>query len=196
MRQMGVYLLGCGLALSALTVDARLYRWVDEHGKVQYSDSRPPGNIKDLTELDQRGIVRKSPEKKASAAELAQQESEQKVVLEQKRRDRALLESFTRTEEIDVLRDRQINAVDARVQTNKLRSQAAQDKLKRLTAQADAALKARKKSAEALQADMASTRKELAVLDAEAQKLSVEIATIKERAEADKKRFLELRGAP
>lgn len=197
MSRMGTYILGGALTLCALTVDARLYRWVDEHGNVQYSDRLPPANIKDMTELDQRGMVRKAPEKKASAGELAQQASEQKTVQEQKRRDRALLQSFSHPEEIDMLRDRQINTVEARVQTNKLRTQGAQDKLKRLTAQADALIKTGKKPVDTTrQADLESTHKELGMLDAEAQKMSAEIATIKERAEADKKRFFELRGSP
>ncbi len=196
MSRMGTYILGGALTLCALTVDARLYRWVDEHGNIQYSDRLPPANIKDMTELDQRGMVRKAPEKKASAGELAQQASEQKIVQEQKRRDRALLQSFSRPEEIDMLRDRQITAVEARVQTNKLRTQGTQDKLRRLTAQADTSIKVGKKPVDTRQADLESTHKELGMLDAEAQKMSAEIATIKERAEADKKRFLELRGSP
>jgi len=193
---MGAYILGSTLALAALTVEARLYRWVDEHGNVQYSDSHPPGNAKDMIELDSRGMVRKAAGKKASAGELAQQEAEQKIVQEQKRRDHALLESFSRPEEIDVLRDRQINAVEARVQTNKLRSQALQDKLKSLKAQVEAVTKARKKPVDAVQEDLELARKELDGLDAEAKKMTVEIAAIKERAEVDKKRFIELSGAP
>ncbi|MDR3411471.1 MAG: DUF4124 domain-containing protein [Formivibrio sp.] len=193
---MSANIFGVILALTALTVDARLYRWVDEHGNVQYSDSAPSGNVRDLTELDQRALVRKRQEKKVSASELAQQAAKQKMTLEQERRDNALLQSFGRPEEIDVLRDRQLNAVDARVQTNKLRIQEAQDKLGRLTAQADALAKAGKMPNESLQADIASTRQELGVFDAEAKKMAAEITVIKERAEADKKRLLELRGAP
>lgn len=188
------YLLGAVLALCALTADARLYRWVDEQGNVQFSDRPPAGNAKDLNELDQRGMVRRAPEKKASSGEIAQQASEQKAVQEQKRRDHALLQSFTRPEEIDLLRDRQISAVETRAQTNKLRSQGAQNKLKRLAAQTDALKKAGKKPNDTLQADLDATHKELDALAAEEQKMALEIAAIKERAEADKQRFIELRG--
>lgn len=192
---MSAYLLGVVLALCTVTADARLYRWVDEHGNVQFSDKPPIGNVKELNELDQRGMVRRAPGKKASSGEIAQQESEQKMIQVQKRRDHALLQSFTRPEEIDLLRDRQIGAVETRAQTNKLRSQGAQNKLKRLTAQTEALKKAGKKPNDTLQADLDATRKELDVLAAEEQKMTLEITAIKERAEADKKRFLELRGS-
>lgn len=192
---MRAYLLGLVVALCAVTAEARLYRWVDEHGNVQFSDKPPTGQVKELNELDQRGMVRRAPEKKASSGELAQQASEQQMIQAQKRKDHALLQSFTRPEEIDLLRDRQISAVETRSQTNKLRSQGAQNKLKRLTAQTDALKKAGRTPNDTLQADLDATRKELDVLAAEEQKMALEITAIKERAEADKKRFQELRGS-
>lgn len=181
------------LAFSALTVNARIYRWVDEHGKVQFSDSPPPSGKQTATEYDTQGMVRKVPEKAASAGEIAAREAEKKKQLEQKRKDAALLQSFSRPEEIDLLRDRQINAVNARVQTNKIRQQTVEGNLKRLTERQAALSKAGKKVPDSIAADIGSARAELSVLQVESRKLDAEIQGIKEKAEADKKRLQELR---
>ena len=44
----------CSLAHAAV-----VYRWVDDAGKVQYSDKPPVGQAKSLKELDKSGRVRK-----------------------------------------------------------------------------------------------------------------------------------------
>ena len=181
------------LICSTLTANARIYRWVDEHGKVQFSDSPPPSGKQTATEYDTQGMVRKVPEKIASAGEIAAREAEKKKQLEQKRKDAELLQSFSRPEEIDLLRDRQINAVNARVQTNKVRQQTVEGNIKRLTDRAAALSKAGKKVPESIAADIGTARAEQAVLLAESRKLDAEIQGIKEKAEADKKRLQELR---
>lgn len=194
MKQTRTFILAGLLVCVALAAEARLYRWVDDRGNVQYSDSPPPGGAKSISELDQRGMVRKTQEKALTTEEIAQQEVARQKELDMKRRDKALLMSFSRTEEIDFLRNRQIDAVLSRVQTTKLRRQTAEDKLKRLATQENALTKAKKKLPDALLADAENTRKEISVLEAEAKKQDAEIASINERAEADKKRFIELRG--
>lgn len=181
------------LVFSALTANARVYRWVDENGKVQFSDSPPPNGKQAATEYDTQGMVRKVPEKPVSADEIAAREAEKKRVIEQKRRDSALLQSFSHPQEIDLLRDRQVNAVNARVQTNKLRKQTVETNLKRLTDREASLAKSGRKIPDAVTADIAAARYELLVLQTEAQKLDAEIAAIKDKAEADKKRLQELR---
>lgn len=194
MNKIGVLALILLLAFFSLEAQARLYRWVDDKGNVQFSDKPPPSDAKGLAELDQRGMVRKEQEKPVSASEISQKEAEKQAQVAQRRRDNALLQSFSRPDEIDFLRDRQIMAVNARVQTNKLRRQAMEEKLKRLTAQVDGLTKAKKTVPPAVAADLEGARKELAALDADAEKMATEIVGIKERAEADKKRLQELRG--
>lgn len=176
-------------------VEARLYRWTDAQGNVHYSDKLPDSQAQGLTELDQRGMVRKTPEKRASAGDLARQQEEQKALLEQKRRDRALLDSFSSPAEIDALRDRQINAVQARQQTILVRAQELQGKQAKLKQQADALRQKKKKIPEALTQDMLAADKDADRLNLESKKMADEIDAIKSRAEHDKNRLLELRGA-
>lgn len=196
MNKAGVFFLAVCLACVALAAEARLYRWVDENGKVQFSDNPPPANAKGLTELDQRGTVRKMPSRAASAGEVAERAAERQRMLEQRRRDRALLQSFSRPEEIDFLRDRQIEAVEARRQTNALQRQAVNEKVSRLTAQAESLANGGRPVPNSVTGGLESARRELSALDVDLRKMDEEIAAIRARAEADKRRFIELRGLP
>lgn len=196
MNKAGILLIPAALLSLSQTGDARLYRWVDEQGNVYYSDKKPPTDAKGLTELDQRGIVRKAPENSLSASEAARQEAERKAVLEQRRRDKALLDSFSNTDEIDELRERQVAAIEARRQTVLLLGNQNREKLARLNAEAERFTKKNRKAPAALAGDIDSTRKQLETLDTESRKLVEEIAAINERADLAKKRFLELRSSP
>lgn len=192
--KIGIYIFSALMLSMMMSVDARLYRWTDGQGNVHYSDKMPDSSAKGLTELDQRGMVRKTPEKKISAEDIARQEVEQKALLEQKRRDKALLDSFSNTAEIDALHDRQISAVQVRQQNIQLRMQETGEKHRRLTAQISVLTQKRKKVPEVLAEDAATTQKELDRLEAETRKSADEIDAIKERTEQDKKRYTELRG--
>lgn len=188
-----VYLLGLILLLPVLA-EARVYRWVDGSGRVQFTDSPPPAEAQGVTELDAQGLVRKKAEVKASAAEIARQQADKKKEEEQRRRDRALILSFTHPSEIDRVRDGQIDAVNARAQTSKLRLQSAREKLNRLKQQAGA-LQSRKRPIPAdLAQDIAATEAEITQMQLEQKQQQEEIRLLNEKAEADKKRLIELMG--
>ncbi len=175
--------------------DARLYRWADEQGNVYYSDKMPDAQAKSVTELDRRGMIRKVPAHQASAGELARQEEAQKLRQIQRRRDKALLDSFSSTAEIDALRDRQIDAVAVRRQTILLREQEATGKYEHLIQQADLLRRKNKKIPDALSENIDMTRLELERLKLDSSKAMDEITSIRDRAEYDKKRYIELSGA-
>lgn len=191
----GIAFVAIATLFVAMMADARLYRWTDEHGNVHFSDKKPDANAKGVAELDQRGIVRKTPEKQMSTENAARQSAEQKETLEQRRRDKALLDSFSNVAEIDALRDRQVGAVEVRLQTAQLRRQEVQEKQGRLTAQIQSLTQRGRKVPESLGQELAATGKEMERLESEAQNIRNEISAIRMRAEADKKRYIELRGA-
>lgn len=195
MKKAGILIIPAALLTLSQAGDARLYRWIDEQGNVYYSDKKPPTDAKGLTELDQRGIVRKAPDNSISASEAARQEAERKAVLEQRRRDKALLDSFSNTDEIEELRQRQAAAVEARLQTVHLLGNQNREKLARLNAEAERYARKNRKVPASLSGDIDSTRKQLETLDAESRRLTEEMAAINERADQAKKRFLELRSA-
>ncbi|QKJ66344.1 DUF4124 domain-containing protein [Deefgea piscis] len=172
---------------------ATVYRWVDETGKVQYSDKPPVGQSKSLMELDKSARIRKGNEAILTTEEKQALEEKKRAEQEQRRADKALLQSFSKPEEVDLLRDRQIEAVDAGMQTNVLRRTTVQ---KRLDAQQSKLNKLsnnqRAVSAELL-ADIAVTKKELADIDSAIATQQRAVIAIKEKAELQKKRLIELR---
>ncbi len=179
--------------LVAVSAQAQLYRWVDDNGQVQYSDKPPvTGPKKGVSELDSQGIVRKTPAVPLSPEEKAKQEADRTQALDRERRDRALLQSFSNTHEIDVLRDRQIESVQGVIQTNSLRRQSSEAKLDRLNKQLESYKKHGKEPPADLTGEVAAAQKEIADINADTQAKQVAIQSIRQRAEDDKKRLTEL----
>jgi len=117
------------LLLAALAVSqpalAKMYKWVDEKGEVHYGDTVPPQySNQGREELSKKGTVLKKTEgaltpeqRQAKEAEEAQKKAEQQKALEQKRRDKALLNTYTNEKEIDLTRDRNLRPLDMQIQS-------------------------------------------------------------------------------
>ncbi len=117
------------LLLAALAVSqpalAKMYKWVDEKGEVHYGDTVPPQYANQgREELSKKGTVLKKTEgaltpeqRQAKEAEEAQKKAEQQKALEQKRRDKALLNTYTNEKEIDLTRDRNLKPLDMQIQS-------------------------------------------------------------------------------
>lgn len=201
MRCTTILLCLCAIALNA-TAGERLYKWVDENGKIQYSDKPPMREAeKGVTELSRQGLaIHKTeglltPEQRAARdAELAKQREEAQKQLEARRRDLALMKSFTKTSEIDAIRDRNIEQLAAGVQSDKQRVEAANKRIEAFQKQVDRFVKSKKPVPDDMKADMAEKQAELAKINDHIAQQEKEIEQVKARAEADKKRLLELRG--
>lgn len=109
------------LALFCLsTAFAGVYKWTDEKGVVHYADSVPPEYVNRATvQINQQGLAIKKNEaaltpeqRKAIEDEEAKKKQAAKDATEQKRRDEALLNSYTDEKEIDIVRRRNISVVD------------------------------------------------------------------------------------
>ncbi|WP_028451616.1 DUF4124 domain-containing protein [Chitinilyticum aquatile] len=181
------------LCLVALNAHAKLYRWVDEKGQVQYSD-KPPINAQKVSEVDRSGRVRQGSEAQTfSEAEKASQVAEKRRQLEQERRDRALLQTYSRVEELDARRDLQIESVQAGITSNTLRRQTVVARMQKLQGQYDSLQKRKRPIPDDLNAEIELTRKEIAEIDRNIAKQKDEIATIRQRSEEDKRRWTELK---
>jgi hypothetical protein len=112
-------LLAMTFAFATDTADAKMYRWVDEDGKVHYSDQVPPSEAKQArSELNSRGIevdrveAAKTPEEIARQRELEKLRAEQQRLIEkQEAEDRVLLATFRSEDDIIMARDGKITAV-------------------------------------------------------------------------------------
>ncbi|MBU0500110.1 MAG: DUF4124 domain-containing protein [Gammaproteobacteria bacterium] len=103
---------------------AKLYRWVDDQGKVFYSDKVPPSEVQHkLDTLNQQGVVverteaAKTKEELAREAELEKRRLEQQhLIEEQKKADRVLLRTFRAEDDIFMARNGKLASIDAKIQ--------------------------------------------------------------------------------
>ncbi|MHB1590673.1 MAG: DUF4124 domain-containing protein [Sulfuricella sp.] len=179
----------------------KLYSWVDEHGETHYGNAVPPrysqqGNA----ELNQRGVVVKktdaalTPEqRKAKEDELARQKEEEKKKLEQKRRDTALLNTYTTENEIDLVRDRNLQQGELQLQSMELRAKQVQPRLDQARKRAEDLVARKKPLPLDLQQELEETGKEMRRLQEMIKQKRMEMDAIRARFEDDKKRFRELR---
>jgi len=182
------------LALCTAPVSAKLYRWVDEAGRVQYSD-KPPSITPSsgISELNKSGMVKTTPLPVVSKEEQEKKLQEQAQQKEQQRKDRALLESFSRPEEIDIIRDRRISIIQSAMSANTMRLQTATQHKERIEKQMSRLNKKHKPIPADLDAEYGLAKKELQEIKNDNKTKLIEIETVKAKAEEDKKRLVELR---
>ena len=191
--------LATALAMAITAAEAALYRWVDENGRVQYSDT-PPQKDKSAVQLSNRGLVLKkmdgalSPEQqKAKEAEEARKRAEDAKAAEQRRQDSALLQSFTTVNEIDMKRDREINGVEIAIANLREQERALGARLAEDRKRAEALDKGKKPLPDGLKEDILRAEAEKKVFEEEIKRKYDEIAATKSRYEALKKRYIVLR---
>ncbi len=141
--------LSCALMLLAFgfasTPGAATYKWTDEDGKVHYSDKAPPEAPKGAAVLDKQGRqVKKieaplTPEQiKAKADEDARQRATAKARDDQARKDRALMQSYTSENEIELARNRAVSTLEAQIASAQTFSETLQRQQKNLAARKQA----------------------------------------------------------
>jgi predicted RNase H-like nuclease (RuvC/YqgF family) len=179
---------------------AKIFKWVDEKGVTHYGESIPP-EYKDQasTEMSKHGLtVRKidaattgNDQKKAAEEKAARDREEKQRAFEQRRRDMALMNTYTSAREIDEHRERTLQVPMQTLKGLEPRLKKAQDRLASLQGQA-AALAKKGKSTEMLEQDIADEKAEIDSLKADMDRGQAQIEAIKAKFDADKKRFLEL----
>lgn len=105
------YLLPLALLVLMAPAQAKMYKWVDAQGNVHYSDTLPQAAAgRGNAEIGKTGqTVKKTEsaeEKRARLEREADAAEKKKVESEQKRKDQALLSTYTTEQEIDLSRDR------------------------------------------------------------------------------------------
>lgn len=122
--------------VSATAQSKRLYRWVDDQGKVHYSDVVPPKESQHgRSRLNNKGITlekiapAKTRQQLAQEARLANlRAKKQKIIAEQQAYDRVLLRTFRNSDEIQM-------TLDGKLQTIDLLNRLTYDNIKRLKEQ-------------------------------------------------------------
>lgn len=178
----------------------KMYKWVDEHGVTHYGQTIPP-EYRDQAaeEMNRRGITLRriepagTPEERRALEEkLERDREEQKRLADQKRRDRALMNTYGSADEIDVARDRNLAMPIQALRNLEPRLKKAQTRLANLEARRDEQIRAGKTPSDYLLEDIEGEGREVRGLRADMDRQSAQIATIRTRYEADRKRFIEL----
>lgn len=157
------------LAVASFAGMAQLYRWVDEDGKVHYSDRLPPEAANQgRTELSEEGVPMrevdpaKTREEWLRERELERLRKEQQALLEEQRNaDQILLRTYRSADDLLMMRDGKIAAIDVMIQQIKGNIRRLQNRINRLQADAADLERAGKPVHPALERDMAATRESI-----------------------------------
>ncbi|TAN75416.1 MAG: DUF4124 domain-containing protein [Gallionella sp.] len=189
-----------GMAFS-LPAAAKMYKWVDDKGITHYGETIPPEFAnKGRAELSKDGRVVKKEgaltpeERRAKEQADARKHDSEEATLEQKRRDNALINTYSNVKEIDLARSRNLQQLDARINSVNSQVKMASDNLLGLQNESDGFTKAGKKIPASLQEDLQESRARLAKLQQDLEKSRAEKAAVEARYDADKVRYRELTG--
>ena len=191
------------LALACPPAEAqKVYRWVDKNGQVHYGDKVPPEYAEqDRDILDESGIKvghqpgADTPEKarQREAQERAAAEAEERA-----RRDRMLLQTYQSPEEIELLRARRIDQIDAQLTIQEQSLATLKARRDQHLAQASRyAPRSAKPDApplpEGLAADLEQSESDIRVQEENLQRKRDERTAVNRKFDEDLKRFNELR---
>ncbi len=177
-------------AAFSLSAEARLYKWVDEKGETHYGEVMPPEYAgQNHIQFDDKGREVKPQEKKAAPQEAAVDPA----AVEQKRRDQALLNSYTTEQEIDLARDRNLQQINARMDGIRMRLKSAEDDVAGYQKEKNSLLQAHKPVAKDLEDDLGRATARVERLKTDLSNSQAEADSIRARYDADKQRFGELK---
>jgi len=158
------------LTLQSLSaMGAKLYRWVDDEGNVQFSDKVPPEHAhRERSRLNEQGLEVERVDRAQTKEEVAREKElerlraeKERLIKEQQARDQVLLRTFRSEDDILMARDGKLASIDVQIKVG-------QDAIKRLKLrladmQKNAATQERQNGfvAKRLQQDIEKTRSQM-----------------------------------
>ena len=194
-----LWLIGA-LALAAPAL-GKTYKWVDDQGVTHYGETVPPEYAgKDRSELNPAGRVVNTrdvltPEEREAKqqAELRKRQ-EAEALQEQRRKDKALMNTYSSVGEIELARSRNLQQVEARLKSLKAQITMAQESHSNLRAEEERYRAAGKPVPASLHDDLGDSQARLERLHQDHQKGEAEKALVNERFNAEIQRYRELTG--
>jgi hypothetical protein len=192
-------LLFCAAALCAavsLNAEAKLYKWVDENGTTHYGEVIPPEYANREAKKLEKGRVteRKDTFESAKQKTTKTEAVEDKATVEARRRDEALMASYSNEQEIDLARDRALTQVDARINSYTVLLKSAQATLDDLHKESDSFTQKGRKIPASLTEDIANAEARVVKLQKDLDTSQKDAEAVKARYEADKQRYRQLKG--
>lgn len=190
--------LGATLVLFAAfgaTAEAKLYKWVDDKGETHYGEVIPPEYAdKDKVQFNEKGREIKKKEAGSKDASGDKTIEEERALIDRRRKDKALVSTYSNEREIDLARDRNLQQVEARINSVQLLVKSAQESLDGFHKEAEGLKKSGGKVPASLQADINNAEDKLARLKQDLTKAEEKAAAVRASFEADKMRYRELTG--
>lgn len=169
---------------------ARIVKWKDEKGVTHYGDKIPPQYAnRENSLINKQGITVQQ-----NKPEIPQDKAAELAKLEQEKKDRALLGTFTNADEIDLTRDRNLEPDLLALKNLQQDRAVAQKKLDKSNAAAESYSKLKKTPPANVVDEIKTNKTELGKIDQRIKERQLAIDSIRKRFDEDKKRYLMLRG--
>lgn len=182
------------LAAFSATAEAKLYKWVDEKGTTHFGETIPPEYAnKDRVQYNDKGSLVK-PKPSAKEGDSASKAVEDQATKDQRRKDSALLNTYSNEKEIDLALGRNLQQVEARISSIHMLQKSAQESLAGYQKEAEQMKAAGRKIPASLQSDIADSEKKIAQLKEDLIQAESKAAAVKASFAADKARYVELTG--
>jgi len=196
--------LSCAAALlfsAHIAAQQRMYKCVDDKGKVYYTQVPPKECIgRDTQEISRQGRVTKrteaalTPEQQAAREEERKKQQGQEIAArEEKRKNQALLNTYSSEKDLEDARGRALKDNEVAIQESEKRIAGAEKRKKELEAEKEFYLKKPMppKLLDALKNNEVEIRNQRELLEAKKK----QVANINAKYDEDKRRYLELTGA-
>ena len=179
--------------------------WKDKAGKTVGCGDKVPPEYQDgaSRELNKRGVTVKQSEpplseaqKKELQAEAERKAAESQVAAQQKRRDKALLDTFTTDKEIDLKRNRDIQLIASNIEAQQTNLKNANDRQTDARGRMEQYKKENKPVPQAIQEEFDRAEAGKLKIQAQIAQKRKEIEDLNQQYDDMKKRFVELTGAP
>jgi hypothetical protein len=176
----------------------RMYKCVDAKGKVYYTQVPPRECLgRETQELDKSGIVVRKTERAPTAAEIQAREAERKKKLEEderlreeRRKNMALLNTYSSEKDIEDARKRALNEAQRAIEATERTIAGAQKRRKELDAEKEFYVK--KPMPLKLRQEISNTEIEIKNQTALLEAKNREISVINAKYDQDKRRYVEL----
>jgi hypothetical protein len=182
-------------AAISMNAEAKLYKWVDDQGTTHYGETIPPEYAnRDTKQLDKGRVIDRDEKLKTRTKDSANTEVvEDKATKEARRRDNALLSTYSNEQEIDLARDRNLLQVEARINSYSTMVKSAQTTLDELRKESASFTQSGRKIPVSLTEDITEAEARVAKRQKDLETSQKEVDAMKARYEADKLRYRELK---
>jgi len=195
-------MLAASVFIISAPAHARIKCWTNSEGVRECGTSVPPEYAqKEHQELSKQGLVKKKVERAKTEEELKEEArlaeiEKQKLAAEaeRKHKDKILLDTFSKVEDIELTRDDKIAVIDSNIKLAKKRNEKIQADLDKRIASAAADERAGKQPSEALLKDIESLKRQIENNNKHIAAQRMEQEQIRKDYEKDIARFKALKG--